>query len=442
MYSSKDTLFWTSDWAIAFIAWFEGIAWPCLCALAVLSSATAVIGFAGQFPNPDLTAYLRCAAVGFALFCITTCFWAACWTLPIMETRKALSTYTICVIVFFPMFWVVSSLGSLGATGSDISDDLVQSGYIDELDNTSQEFALFVSEIGVSRAALAERADQAFALETAEIAGNGPTGVPGVGSVSNSYGEAGRSYARAAATLVTVLTRAQVHVAAIDGALLELRGATISEELDRTQRAAQVKGLSRSVINEMRALRALDPARSITAAAQNIAQGVPARSGANGASQQRIAEINSGMRAYAATLEAEAERIAALAPAIPEQTTLSTAERLIATMWRMPGLTMSALLLDGAGFLIIFFRHAMYQALYTKKREETERPVASYITIDDFVRVAEFVEHAEDTKRRLEDAKNPPKRSRPRLHREKILPKPKGAPKRTSASKKKGNGDA
>lgn len=442
MYSSKDTPFWTSDWAIAFIAWYEAIAWPCLCALAILSSATAVIGFAGQFPNPDLTAYLRCAAVGLGLFCITTSFWAACWTLPIMETRKALFTYTISVIVFFPMFWVVSSLGSLGATGSDISDDLIQSGYVDELDNTSQEFALFVSEVDVSRAALTERADQAFALESAEVAGNGPTGVPGVGSVSNSYGEAGRTYARAADILAAALARAETHVAAIDSALAKLRAVGVSEDLDRAERAARAKDLSRTVINEMRALLALDPARTVGAAAQNIAQGVPARSGVNAASQQRIAEISAAMRAYAATMEVEALRIAALTPAIPEQTTLSTAERLIATMWRMPGLTMSALLLDGAGFLIIFFRHSMYQALYAKKREETERPVASYITIADLVRFGDFIELAEDAKRRVEDAKAAPKRGRPRLNRQKTLPKPKGTTKRNTALKKRGKGDA
>lgn len=442
MYSSKDTPFWTSDWAIAFIAWFESIAWPCLCALAILSSATAVIGFAAQFQNPDLTVYLRCAAVGAALLIITTAFWAACWTLPIMERRRPLLTYTISAIIFFPMFWIVSSLGSLGATGSDISNDLVQGGYVDELDNTSQEFALFVSEIDVPRAALAERSDQAFALEDAEIAGNGPTGVPGVGSVSNSYGEAARSYLRAAETLAATLTRANAHITAIDDALAKLRTVSLAEDLSTSERAAQAKVLSRSVINEMRALLALDPARSIKAAAASIAQGVPPRSGANAASRARISEISAGMRSYAATLEAEAERIAALAPAIPEQTTLSTAERLMATMWRMPGLTMSALLLDGAGWLIILFRLAMYQALKAKMREETERPVASYITIADLVRFGDFIELAEDAKRRVEDAKNPPKRGRPRLNRQKTLPKSKGTAKRSSASKKKGNGDA
>ena len=118
-----------------------------------------------------------CALYGAALLAITTAFWAACWTLPIMETRKALITYTISAVVFFPMFWVVSSLGSLGATGSDISKDLVQGGYIDQLDNTSQSFALYASEIDVIRAGMLERADQAFDLEASEIAGDGPTGV-------------------------------------------------------------------------------------------------------------------------------------------------------------------------------------------------------------------------------------------------------------------------
>ena len=206
--------------------------------------------------------------------------------------------------------------------------------------------------------------------------------------------------------------------------------------LDKAESAARVKVLSRTVINEMRSLLALDPARSINSVALNIAQGVPARSGANTASRARIAEISAGMRDYARSLEAEAERIAALAPTIPEQTTLSTAERLITTMWRIPGLTMSALLLDGAGWLIILFRLSMYQALKAKIREETERPVATYITVDDFTRVAEFIENGEQARRRIENAKNPPKRGRGRPR------KPRQKTRHKSNPKSKGNDDA
>ena len=198
MYSSKDTPFWTKEWAIAFIAWFEGIAWPCLCSLAILSSATAVIGFAGQFQNPDLTVYLRCAAVGAALLAITTAFWAACWTLPIMETRKALITYTI----------------SVQSCSSRCSGWSHRSAVLARPDQTSARIwfraAILTSSITPARTLRFMRVRlMSFArgcwnvqirpliLRHPEIAGDGPTGVSGAGSVSHSFGETGRSYTRA-----------------------------------------------------------------------------------------------------------------------------------------------------------------------------------------------------------------------------------------------------
>ncbi|MEO0763916.1 MAG: hypothetical protein AAFZ09_19270 [Pseudomonadota bacterium] len=121
------------------------------------------------------------------------------------------------------------------------------------------------------------------------------------------------------------------------------------------------------------------------------------------------------MTAYAASLQAEAERIAALAPEIPEQTTLSPAERLIANMWRMPGLTMAALLLDLCGWIAIGFRMAIYTALRAKMEEEKGEEGPQYILVDDLRRLKGILEAADETRREIEDLRPAAKRGRPPL---------------------------
>ncbi len=406
MYSSKDTPFWSREWIIAFIAWYEAIAWPCLHGLAIISAGTAVVGFAGQFDDPNLVVYLRCGAIGLALYLITLCFWSATWSLPIMETRYAILTFVASTVIFFPMIWVVSSLGSLGTTSSDVSRSLVQKSFVNALDNTGQDFARYATEPAVLVSGLEDLAQQAFGFEVAEIAGNGPTGIPGVGSVSNSFGDSGRVYQAAAATLTEVLQQAETHLDAMSDALAKLRAVQIDADLRAPEKGAELKVLSRQVIGEMRALLSLDPARTIRGIATSIEAGVPARSTTNAQSRARIADINAGMRAYAAKLRAEADRIAALAPEIPEQRSLSPAEQLIETMWRMPGLTMVALLMDAAGFLVIFYRHAMYLALKAKDRENAKRRKPQYITVDDLEKIEFFAHRADEAYGKLTGPKN------------------------------------
>eukprot|EP00581_Thalassiosira_minuscula_P023824 CAMPEP_0184419530 /NCGR_PEP_ID=MMETSP0738-20130409/39757_1 /TAXON_ID=385413 /ORGANISM="Thalassiosira miniscula, Strain CCMP1093" /LENGTH=49 /DNA_ID= /DNA_START= /DNA_END= /DNA_ORIENTATION= len=41
--------FWSSPWLIMLIAWYDSIAWPSLSGLAIISSATAVVGYASSF---------------------------------------------------------------------------------------------------------------------------------------------------------------------------------------------------------------------------------------------------------------------------------------------------------------------------------------------------------------------------------------------------------
>ena len=427
---------WKSIWLYKLALWFDAMAKPGLAGLAILSSGTAVIGFASQFDAPDLGIYLRCGAIGLALWLIARTFWAGAWLLPALETRQTLLIYTLVAIMGFLMFATISVFGSLSATGGDISRGLTQKQNIDQLDNSGQSFVQYIGEMAVVRAGLSDRATQAFDFERAEIAGDGPTGVGGRGPVSNSFGAAGRSYTQAADLLGETLSRAQQHVTALEAAIAKARAIQIEQTLSPSERDAELKVQSGRAISAMRALLALDPARSIRAAARKIAAGVPPQSRATPSSQQRIEEINAGMRAHASQLEGEADRIATLVPSLPEQTSLSPAERLLQTMWRMPGLTMAALLLDACGWIAIGFRIAIYRALKAKIAEENERPVPSSVTMEDFWRVEEFVDRAEEAKRRLEASSAPRKRGRPRVARQKPLPKPKAK----STSRKKVGG--
>lgn len=442
----KDTEFsqlWGSLWLYRLAVWFDSVAQPGLAGLAIISAGTAVIGFASQFDNPDLGIYLRCAAIGFALWLIARTFWAGAWMLPAFETKQPLLIYAGVTAFGFLMFATVSVLGSLSATGGDISRGLTQKQTTNQLENTGQQFVLYIGEIAVPQASLLDRGEQAFAFERAEVAGEGPTGVSGVGSVARSFGASGRAYAQAAELLGTTLTRAEGHVANLESAISEARAVQIDGAPSPSERDAQLKTLSGRAISEMRALLALDPARSIRAAATKIAQGVPPQSRANAQSQARITEISASMQAFARVLEGEANRIAALTPDLPEQTSLSPAERLIQTMWRMPGLTMAAILLDACGFVAIGFRIAIYRALKAKITEENARPVPAYVTLEDFWRVEEFVKRAEEAKKSVEGSRGTAKRGRPRVTQQKALPKTK-QPKASNTNRTPGKrgGDA
>lgn len=268
-------------------------------------------------------------------------------------------------------------------------------------------------QMSVTRSALNERRDQAEAFGEAETSGSGSTGVPGAGPVSNAfYAERGK-YAQAADLLDTSLSKADAHVERLDALIGEMREMQVDTELSRGERTARLKALSGHVIGEMRALLALDPARSIAAAAAVVVTGVPEPSRANDSSRARIGDIRAEMETYAAALTLEAERIADLTPAIPEQRTLSPTERLIENMWRMPGLTMAALLRDLCGWIAIGFRVAIYDALKSRTETENARPEPQFIMLEDFKRVEHFLDRAEESRRLIEDLRPPAKRGRP-----------------------------
>ncbi|GAB5449600.1 hypothetical protein [Gymnodinialimonas sp.] len=404
---------WTSPWLEDMIAQYEAIAKPSLNGLAIISSATAVLGYASQFDHPDLGVYLRCAALGLALWLIARTFWAGAWALPALETRKPLLIYALVGTIGFFAFAIPSSLGSLSANGGGISLSVTQQSDIDALDNARQDFALYIGEMALTRAALVERAEQAQQAEDDEIAGLGPTGVPGEGSVSRSYAAAADRYQSAAGLVAAALDQANGRIDALEAILAEMRAFQANPEVSGAEAAAQLDVLSGRAIAEMRALLALDPARAVRSAASHVAQGVPPRSQTNAQSQARIAEITADMRVYAGQLETEADRIAALVPNLPQQTTLSPAERLVATMWRTPGLTVAAILFDLCGWIAVGFRLALYQALKAKLREENERPVPSFVMMEDFDKVEVFVNRSEETKKKIEAAKGT-RRGRPR----------------------------
>jgi hypothetical protein len=406
--------FWSSPWLITLIAWYDAIAGPSLSGLAIISSATAVVGYASSFDNPDFAVYLRCAALGLGLWLISRTFWAATWLLPALETKRPLLVFALVGTLGFAGFAIPSTLGSLFANGGGVSVSVSQQENVDRIDNARHGFALYIGELPLAQVGLEDRATQARSFQTDEIAGRGPTGIGGAGSVSNSFGASAAIYQQSADILSKAMTRATGHIDALDAIMGELRVAQIDPEITGVEKEAQLKLLSGRAIGEMRALLALDPARALRTAANKIADGVQQRSATRPSSQARIAEISTGMRAHAAQLVAEAERIAALAPDLPQQITLSPAERILDTMWRMPGLTMAALLFDLCGWVAVFFRLALFMALKAKLAEENRKPGSPFIYLDDLDRVAEFLKHAEKTRTRKSQTKAAPKRGRPK----------------------------
>lgn len=419
---------WSAAALLALCLHYDALVRPALATLALASAVMSAAGLLSQFQTPDLYDFLLCAVMGFSLWQIARILWTGCWTLPELETRKALLIFAIVAMLGFGSYAGVSVTANLSATAGDVSLDLAQQGQIDRLDNASHLFASYVDELEVLGAALDDREAQARALEQAEEAGRGPTGVPGRGSVTNAYAASASSYDQAADLIGQTLARAEAHVDGLAASIVQLRTAQIDAELTGPEKRARLKVLSAQTIGQMRALLALDPARTIRAAADSLARGVPNQSQTNAQSRARIAEINADMRLYAEQLRSEADRIEALAPQLPEQSTLSTAERLLQTAWRLPALLMAALLLDLCGWTAVGFRLALYQALKAKQRQErdeSEEKGPTYVTLDDINRVEGMVRRAAEARHRLANDTGAPKRGRPRLSKPAAaLPKP------------------
>lgn len=410
---------WSSRWLEQRAESYDQTAGPSLAGLAIITSSTAVVGFTGQYDTITLEVWLRCLVLGLGLWLIARTFWKGAWLLPDLETKHTLKIYALVAVLGFAMFAGVSVPGSLSATGGGIAQELTQSENADKLANAGQEFAAYVDQMAVTHGALLERRDQANGARDAEIAGAGPTGVPGRGPVSNAFGAAGGKYQQGADLLGSALGKAKIKIEELNAIIEEMRELQADTAVAKGARNARLKALSGQSISAMRALLALDPARSVTAAASIIADGVPEPNKANPNSHQRIAELNAEMSAYAATLGAEAERIASEVPHVPALTTLSPSERLFSNMWRMPGLTLAALLLDLCGWIAVGFRLAIYQALRTKLQEEAAKPAEAYIAPSDFEKVEHILLRAEESRRLIEDLRPAAKRGRPPLNKSK-----------------------
>ncbi|MGJ8530140.1 hypothetical protein [Maritalea sp.] len=425
---------WSSAWLLALCLAFDAKARPSLSALALISAVISAAGLLSQFTNPDIYDFLLCALMGTSLWLIARIFWAGAWSLPHIEAKNPLLIFAVVATLGFSSYGAVSVTANLSATAGEVSLELAQQGSIDRLSNAGQSFVSYVSELAIIQAALVDRAKQARGLEGAEIAGNGPTGESGVGSVSNSYAASAVKYDQAAELLQTLLQATNGHVATLSSVITELRTAQINTEMTDAQKRARLKTLEAQAIGEMRALLSLDPARVIRQAANSIAEGVPARSQAKPQSRARIAEISAGMRRYAVQLDAEADRIEEFAPDLPEQVTLSMAQRLFATAMRLPALTMAALLLDLCGWTGVGFRLALYRSLKLKIREENESPLPTYITLAELGRVEDFARLVAESKHRIETETGAPKRGRPRLSKPAAkLPKPKVTPRKLNS---------
>lgn len=403
-------------WSAAHIMWlalaYDRQVKPKLFVIAIISAFMSALGIFSQFDNPTFADLMLSIVIGAALLAILAIFWIGAWLLPELVGGKALRVYAVVAVVGFLACFGVSTTANLSATGGVAALQIDQKEEIDRFDNEGAKVALYVDQLVVARDAVAARAELARQAESDEIAGRGPTGIGGAGSVSNSFGAAAGIYATAASGLDGVLERARSQAEALIATIAEMRVIQADGALSPEERATQLKILSSRAAGDIRGLLALDPARSIRTAADAISVGVPRRSQARTSSQARIAEISAEMRAFAATLRAEADRIAARAPKVPEQVTRSHTEVLIAAAWRMPALLMVAILLDGCGWIAIGWRVALYAALKTKIREETEEDGPSYVTVDDLWRVVGFVDVIAEARNRVESADGKPRRGR------------------------------
>lgn len=433
---------WSSHKLYQLCKAYDAFVKPRLAALGIISSAASTVGLFSQFDDPTFSQLLLCCGVGVALLMIASSFWQGAWHVPHLETKRPLLVYALVATLGFGSYVVVSGTANLSATAGQSSLELNQNDTTDALENSGQSAKSYVDQMRVAQSGLEEQAVLARQLEQAEITGQGPTGVPGRGSVSNSFAASAGKYDQAATSLERALVAADARLTAFETIVAELRAVQAEPNESRADKTARLKVLSGQAIREMRALLSLDPARSIRAAAASIAAGVPAQSRANAQSQARIAEINANMRTYAGQMEAEADRIAALAPSIPEQSTLSTAERLLQTMWRLPAWTAVALLLDAMGWVCVGFRVALYQALKAKLAEEAANPDDFVVTPDDFERLERAVKRAEESRNYIEAVKEAPKRGRPRVSQQKALPKAKPAKAANTNRKPKSGGGA
>ncbi|MEL6467960.1 MAG: hypothetical protein AAFQ58_23605 [Pseudomonadota bacterium] len=393
---------------------FDAKVRPLLTHIAITSSAFSGLGIVSQFDNPGFTEYVFGAAAGGALLAVSTIMWTGAWCVPKLQYRKPLLIYGFVAAIGFGMYGTVSVTANLMATAGEISEQLSQKKTIDGLDNAGLEMAAFTDQLTVILAGLQDRAAQAARLQTLEASGGGPTGIAGQGSVYDAYGLSRSTYQGAASLLAGTLAKAQDHISALEAVVADLRTGQADNTLDGAQKDAQLKILSARALSEMRSLRALNPVETIREAAASIGRGVPAQSSTSAASRARIADISADTRAYARSLESQADALEQALPDMPEQITLSMAERLLESAKSLPALVALALLLDAAAWAGIGFRASLYAAKDAKVEEEDQLPHPPYILVEDIANVEFIAQRTAEARERIEGTRPAAKRGRPK----------------------------
>lgn len=394
---------------------YDAVAKPSLAGLALISSTTAGLGFVSLYDAVTLEAFIRGCALGVALWLITRTFWAGAWHLPELNTRKPLLIYTLVAALGFSAFATVSFMGTQHFAAGAVSEELTQNDTTDALANAGLEISAYVERIGVVRSALEQRRDQLASAAQAEKLGRGPTGSAGEGPVYNAFLASSRQYAAAGKLLADAQSAAAALSNKFGATIAEMRAVQSDEALSGKTRSAQLKTLAGTALSDMRSLLALDPVAAITAASSIIAEGVPEPSRASASSRERIDAIRQDMAAYAARLSGEANGVRAVAPEVPKLESPGQAQSILRNVWKTPGLTAAAILIDLCGWIAVFFRWVLYSALFARKEAERAKPSSQHVTVDDIVKVEDLASRLEESRRHMEALRPPAKRGRPPL---------------------------
>lgn len=237
-------------WSAAQIMWlaleYDRQVKPKLFVIAIISAFMSALGIFSQFDNPTFADLMLSIVIGAALLAILAIFWIGAWLLPELVGGKALRVYAVVAVVGFLACFGVSTTANLSATGGVAALQIDQKEEIDRFDNEGAKVALYVDQLVVARDAIEARGELARQAESDEIAGRGPTGIGGAGSVSNSFGAARGIYVNAAITLDSVLERARSQSDALTSTVTEMRVIQADGALSQEERATSV-GCSRSI---------------------------------------------------------------------------------------------------------------------------------------------------------------------------------------------------
>ncbi len=378
-----------------------------LSAMALLTAIFSGVGFLNQFPDAGLFEFSMALLFGFSVWLIAKMFWLGAWILPqFMLSGSLLAAYIVVAVFGFSAFGTISYFGNQRAIAGEVSQSLSDETRADALENNGGEATAYLALLQPVAAELAARTSQANASASAEVAGNGPTGVGGAGPVYRSFLNSSRRYAEAQSLVENTLRAGERLSQQLSGQLENLRSISQDGELTAGQKRTQIKIAAGQVIDTINQIRSLNPAGTVRAAAQTVAQGVPNQSGASSSSQARISEIRSSMVSYARTLDARANEIAERLPSAPQAFSLSQEEGLIDNIFRIPGLSMAALFFDFCGWIVIGFRYVAYHALRRRDQAEHSQKYNAYLTLDDLKRIEAMAQHVTETRRSLQEMRD------------------------------------